>query len=94
MEEIEVLRAIIEQQEKEFKSFLKKYRAKDDEMDKIFESGQVPTEKQEREFARLKLEYNVFMDYFKKYDMNIWESEDETWTPLTVAEELVREAFK
>lgn len=81
------------QQLKEFKSFLKLYKSKDEEIDKIYESGFEPTEKQAREFAKLKIEYEEFMQYFKLNDFNLFESKDYNWTPLVVAEELVKETF-
>jgi hypothetical protein len=86
--------ALTLQQLKEFATFMKKYKKMDDLFDSIFEEGDVPTEKQEKEFADLKEEYDCFMKYFKEYNYNFWGSKDEMWTPITVAERIVEEAMK
>lgn len=87
------MQQLMVQQLKEFRAFLKLYKSKDDEIDKIYEAGLEPTEKQAREFARLKIEYEEFMQYFKLNDFNLFESKDYNWTPLVVAEELIKEVY-
>lgn len=83
---------IMTQQLKEFKTFLKKFKSMDDEIDKIFESGSEPSEELSDKFEELKEEYSYFMKYFKKYDMNLWESDE--WTPLSVAQLLIAETYQ
>ena len=75
---------------KEFKNFLRRYKEADSKIDSIFEEGRVPSKRESNSFEKLKKEYQDYMAFFTKWDFDVWDSE--AWTPLSVAERLVKES--
>lgn len=65
---------IAEAQLKAFRKFLKVFKEKDDNIERIFERGEEPTRKEEEEFEKLKKEYLSFKKFFETYDGNYWGS--------------------
>ena len=84
---------LMTQQLKEFKSFMKSFKSKDDEIERIFESGKEPSAEITDKFESMKQDFADFMNYFKNNDSNLWDSVGEVWTPLSVANTIVYNTY-
>lgn len=75
---------------KSFRLFLVRFNEADRKIDEMYQRGETPTQVQSNRFQKLKEEYQEYMNFFSRWDVDLWDS---AWTPFEVAKRLVSESM-
>lgn len=90
---IDFTQQLMTQQLKEFKSSLIAFKAKDEEIERCFESGKEPPEELTEKFEEMKENFMKDIQYFKKNDFNLFESKSDR-TVMSYVKSIIHDVYE